>query len=277
MTVQNKIQNTYLDVIFEGRNKAYGSYVLRSTYAERMQRAGAFMLLLCALIIGYVFVSNRLQHKINLIQPILPLTMDTIAFTNVTIELPKPPVEIAPPPAAAKVKTAVYTAPEIVRNDQIKPELKLATQDELKTAVAGVSNQEGATGGNTSISGDKKGGSGGVEIEGSKGDAKSEIVNFAEVEPEFPGGKSALYAYLAEHVQYPSAALNAGKEGKVLVRFVINEDGSVSNVMVVRGFGYGSEAEAQKVINGMPRWRAGRNNNHPVKVWFQVPIFFKLN
>jgi protein TonB len=112
-------------------------------------------------------------------------------------------------------------------------------------------------------------------VEGGGFSAKIETV--VEQMPEFPGGEKALYEYLSNQIQYPTAALNANKEGKVLVKFVVNEDGSVTMVNAVRGFGFGSEAEGIRVVSAMPNWKPARNNGRAVKVWFQVPIFFKLN
>lgn len=278
MDTQLLLRSTYLDVIFDGRNKAYGSYDLRITYPQRMKRAGLFIFSLCLFFAAYTMWANR--TKPLTILP-LPSTMDTLTFVNLELDIPKEKIPLPEPPSTtASVNTEKFTIPDIIENNAVRDADLLATKKELEKAVAGNITMQGDSIGNESFdnvdkNGNGKGGPSVIEHGGSGFENKIETV--VEQDPEFPGGEKALYEYLSNHIQYPAAALSASKEGKVLMKFVVNEDGTVSRVEAARGFGYGSEDEGIRVVSTMPKWKPGRNNGRAVKVWFQVPIFFKLN
>ena len=94
--------------------------------------------------------------------------------------------------------------------------------------------------------------------------------------PEFPGGVEAMMKYLAINSRYPEIAKEKGISGKVLMQFIINEDGTVSDVKVIRGISPSIDKEAIRVIKSMPKWKPGYQDGKPVKVSFQVPIGFTL-
>jgi protein TonB len=94
-----------------------------------------------------------------------------------------------------------------------------------------------------------------------------------EKEPE---GREAFYAYISKHLKYPKAAQQAQAEGKVFVQFVINQDGSISDVQVIKGLGFGMDEEAIRVIQQAPKWVPGKQRGKPVKVRMALPIVFKL-
>jgi periplasmic protein TonB len=269
------LQSSYLDIIFNGRNKAYGSYELRTTYPQRMKKSGLFIFVFSMLFTVYSIWDNQSR-------PIPPMPIaqieSPIDISNVVLD--KPVISIEPPPVPQKpeLKTELYIKPDIVADNHVAEHEKLSTQEKLKNAVASNTTQTGTYIGDESfdLKNTKEGnGDGRSIVEGNS--FKSKIEKVVEQMPEYPGGEKALYEYLSNHIQYPTDALNANKEGKVLVRFVVNEDGSISMVEAAKGFGFGSEAEGIRVVSGMPKWKPGRNNGRAVKVWFQVPIFFKLN
>ncbi len=101
---------------------------------------------------------------------------------------------------------------------------------------------------------------------------------FVSVEqmPEFPGGINALRRYIAEHLQYPVLAQENEIEGTVIVKFVVGKNGAVSNVQVIRGVDPLLDSEAVRVVKSLPRFKPGYNNGHPVRVWYTLPIIFKL-
>ena len=103
-----------------------------------------------------------------------------------------------------------------------------------------------------------------------------EVVSFAEVEPEFPGGIEALYKYLADNIKYPEKAKADMIEGRVLVNFVIEKDGSVTNAKVLRSVSDEIDAEALRVVSAMPQWKPGMLQDTPVRVQYNLPIVFKL-
>ena len=95
--------------------------------------------------------------------------------------------------------------------------------------------------------------------------------------PEFPGGQPALFQYLSENVKYPVLAQENGIQGRVICQFVVNRDGSISNVEVVRSGGDPSlDKEAIRVIKSMPRWKPGKQRGKTVRVKYTVPVNFKL-
>ena len=105
---------------------------------------------------------------------------------------------------------------------------------------------------------------------------KTEIFEFVEQMPDFPGGEDALAAYLSKNIKYPKQANENGVQGRVVLNFVVNEDGDISDIKVVRGIGSGCDQEAMRVVNSMPKWKPGKQNGKAVKVSFSLPISFEL-
>lgn len=103
------------------------------------------------------------------------------------------------------------------------------------------------------------------------------IFNIVEHQPSFPGGTGAFYKFVQKKMKYPSQARRMGIEGKVFVQFVVDTDGSLSDVKVIRGIGAGCDEEAIRVLKMAPKWSAGRQRGVPVKVRMTLPITFKLN
>lgn len=105
---------------------------------------------------------------------------------------------------------------------------------------------------------------------------EEEIFTIVEKMPEFPGGYEALFSYLGKALTYPAMAKDAKIQGKVYVTFVVDRDGSIANVKVLRGIGGGCDEEAVKVIKGMPKWEPGRQRGKAVRVQYNLPINFIL-
>ncbi len=103
------------------------------------------------------------------------------------------------------------------------------------------------------------------------------IFTVVEDQPEFPGGEEARQRFLEQNLRYPQMAREAGIQGTVFVTFVVETDGSVTDVRVLRGIGGGCDEEAVRVVSMMPRWEPGRQRGQPVRVQFNMPIRFRLN
>ncbi len=103
------------------------------------------------------------------------------------------------------------------------------------------------------------------------------IFEIVEDEPEFPGGQQALQQYLRDNIRYPTRARESGVEGTVFVTFVVEPDGSITNVEVLRGIGAGCDDEAVRVVQNMPNWEPGKQRGQPVRVQFNLPVRFVLN
>lgn len=103
-----------------------------------------------------------------------------------------------------------------------------------------------------------------------------EIVIIPDVNPEFAGGEAKLYEYLGENIRYPDIARDGGITGKVLVKFVVEKDGSITNISVMRDIGGGCGEEAKRVVRGMPKWKPGKVGGRTVRSQFILPISFVL-
>ncbi|MCX6214635.1 M56 family metallopeptidase [Spirosoma sp.] len=104
-----------------------------------------------------------------------------------------------------------------------------------------------------------------------------EIFTVVEQQPEFQGGMKNLGAYLEQNLKYPEAALKANVTGRVFVRFIVTKTGEITDVQILKGIGYGTDAEAVRVVQNMPKWLPGRQNGHPVNVQYNLPINFQLD
>ena len=105
---------------------------------------------------------------------------------------------------------------------------------------------------------------------------KNGVYQIVEEMPQFPGGETKLMEYIAKNLTYPQEARDKGIDGRVFVAMVIEKDGSVSNVKVLRGIGGGCDEEAVRVISALPKWKPGKMKGEPVPVSYQIPINFKL-
>lgn len=106
---------------------------------------------------------------------------------------------------------------------------------------------------------------------------EEQIFTIVEDDPEFPGGQGALMQYLQSNLRYPTMAREAGIQGTVFVTFVVERDGSITDVRVLRGVGGGLDEEAIRVVRNMPQWTPGRQRGQAVRVQFNLPIRFVLN
>jgi protein TonB len=94
--------------------------------------------------------------------------------------------------------------------------------------------------------------------------------------PEFPGGDEELLRYLAQNIQYPKRAVDGNTEGRVLIGFIVNKEGEIDDVKVIRSIGDGCDEEAVRVIYKMPKWKPGKNNGRLVNVFYNLPVTFQL-
>ncbi|WP_255046587.1 M56 family metallopeptidase [Lacihabitans sp. CS3-21] len=106
---------------------------------------------------------------------------------------------------------------------------------------------------------------------------KREIFTAVEQNPEFVGGQAKMYQYLGENIKYPAAAQRANISGRVFVKFVVEDDGSIGDVNVMKGIGFGCDEEAIRVVKSMPRWKPGVQNGKNVRVYYNMPIVYRLD
>ena len=116
-----------------------------------------------------------------------------------------------------------------------------------------------------------------MEVKEEEEVVEEEVFLVVEDDPEFPGGLSALSQYLASNIKYPQLAKENNITGKVFVSFVVEKDGSVGQVKILRDIGGGCGAEAVRVVKSMPKWKPGKQRGKPVRTQFNLPVDFSLN
>lgn len=264
------------DVVFEGRNQAYGAYQLRQDYQQNLASAGGITVALCGLLLlgwatwkHFTPTTVALTHTTGIIDLIKPPIVPTI-------EKPKLAVLSPPRARAAATHPAPVTPTQVAKDDAPQPHL---TTPPPITAIP-----DGPTGPVTpgattpdpaALPGDTGGGPSGP-AEATAPPAINEPVVFVEKMPEFAGGQAALLRYLQSHLRYPGSALAAGVGGRVFMSFVVGTDGRISDVTILKGLGYGLDEEAQRVVRQMPAWTPGYQAKRAVAVRFTLPITFSI-
>ncbi len=252
----NVLASVRNQVVFEGRNKLYGAFVLRRDYVKRLMMAVGGSLIIVGLAISTPMIAAAFAKD--------DAEVDAKKIVDVNLELfeedkkeepPPPPVDIPPPP---KIETVQFTALEAVDEPVEEPP---PTQEILEETVAATTSQEG-----------EKGEEAPPEV------VNDEIMLFAAVEekPEFPGGEKKFYEYLGKNMKYPQMEAEQGITGRVFVEFLIDRDGSIADVKALRGVSPGLDKEAVCVIRAMPNWSPGKQNGRPVRVRYVIPVNFNL-
>ena len=270
------ISSDWVDLVFEGRNKAYGAYRLRKSTTKRniLAMVAVVLLLIVAFIILTVknFVDEQ-RAKVAMTQ-VAELT--NYKQPEKEAEVKQKKVEVEPERVVERVKSSIkFTAPVIKKDEEVKPDEELKTQDELmstKTAI-GTFDVKGNDDANGEILKAKE-----ViaEPEPPKHEEENKVFDIVEQQPLFPGGPAALMKYLSENTKYPVVAQENGVQGRVTVQFVVEKDGSISDVHVLRGVDPSLDKEAVRVVKSMPRWTPGKQNGITVRVNYRVPVLFRL-
>lgn len=270
------ISSDWVDLVFEGRNKAYGAYRLRKSTTKRniLAMVAVVILLVVAFIILTVknFVDEQ-RAKVAMTQ-VAELTNYKQPEKKADVKQKK--IEVEPERVVERVKSSIkFTAPVIKKDDEVKPDEELKTQDELmstKTAI-GTFDVKGNDDANGEVLKAKE-----ViaEPEPPKHEEENKVFDIVEQQPLFPGGPAALMKYLSENTKYPVVAQENGVQGRVTVQFVVEKDGSISDVHVLRGVDPSLDKEAVRVVKSMPRWTPGKQNGITVRVNYRVPVLFRL-
>lgn len=270
------ISSDWVDLVFEGRNKAYGAYRLRKSTTKRniLAMVAVVILLIVAFIILTVknFVDEQ-RAKVAMTQ-VAELTNYDQPKKKAEVKQKK--VEVEPERVVERVKSSIkFTAPVIKKDEEVKPDEELKTQDELmstKTAI-GTFDVKGNDDANGEI---LKAKDVIAEPEPPKHEEENKVFDIVEQQPLFPGGPAALIKYLSENTKYPVVAQENGVQGRVTVQFVVEKDGSISDVHVLRGVDPSLDKEAVRVVKSMPRWTPGKQNGITVRVNYRVPVLFRL-
>lgn len=265
MIKQDIFSNTWCDIVFDGRNKEYGAYLLRKH--DRTNTAIAILISTSVFLLGF-----SLPAIVKLLSPEeVVLTDHSIVWDPITINpppldkiLPPPPIE-SPKPLKSIIK---FTPPTPAPDEDVVE--SIPTPEELKDNNIGITTQEGDSLG-TEIN------LGPPTVLGKVDD--NEIFLVVEQNPEFPGGELELRKYMAQNIHFPKKEQEMGHNGgTVYISFVIEKDGKVANIEVVKGIAGGKnfESEALRVIKTLPDWKPGKQNGNPVRVKFVYPVKFVL-
>jgi len=261
--VSSTIRN---EVVFEKRNKKYGAYALRKNYDKNMM----FILFGLMFSLGAVYGAFNLVNRYDKNNIIKPLKDETITPIH-TPPIKKDEIIPMPTPPSPPVPTVPTTQfiPPIAENDIVED--SLPTQKELETVNAGEKTQIG----NPEI----------FKITLTDTEETPETVEVPDEEPtilvdeeaEFPGGYPGIMKFIQENFVIPSSVLDEGNGGRVVLRFVVEKDGQISNVSVIQSLSNDCDKAAIKVVQRMQNWKPAKNNGRVVRAWYTIPINVTLN
>lgn len=270
------ISSDWVDLVFEGRNKAYGAYRLRKSTTKRNILAMVAVVILLVVAFIILTVKNFVDEQRAKVAMTQVAELTNYDQPKKKAEVKQKKVVVEPERVVERVKSSIkFTAPVIKKDEEVKPDEELKTQDELmstKTAI-GTFDVKGNDDANGEILKAKE-----ViaEPEPPKHEEENKVFDIVEQQPLFPGGHAALMKYLSENTKYPVVAQENGVQGRVTVQFVVEKDGSISDVHVLRGVDPSLDKEAVRVVKSMPRWTPGKQNGITVRVNYRVPVLFRL-
>ncbi len=264
------------DIVFEGRNKEYGAYELRKiNYRYALISLGiaiaTYVLVVLLSQVEFKFLQNN-NEEID------------ISVKSTQVELPEdvpdveapPPPPPPPPPEAPQIKFVEM----VVKKDEEVADKEVTTQKELEdpNKNIGFENKEGDANAKPKISEPEpvKTGTGPVQPKKEEKTDDDFIFEIVEQQAEFPGGAAAMAQFIQKNLKYPEIALENGIEGTVVVEFVVERDGSITNIKVLKEIGAGCGNEAMRIVKLMPKWNPGKQRDMAVRVKMRAPIKFRI-
>ena len=244
----------WCELIFKGKNKAYGAFKMRSESPKRHNLAMVIVLVIA--LVGFSIPT--------LIKIATPKQKEVMTEVTTLSQLEEPEIKqeemkrvepVAPPPPALK-SSIKFTAPVIKKDEEVHED------DEINVK------------GN-----DEENGKDIADLKQVVTQAEPEpekVFDMVEQMPTYPGGNAELMAFLAKNIKYPTIAQENGTQGRVIVQFVVEKDGSIADARVARGVDPYLDKEALRVIQSMPRWIPGKQNGKAVRVKYTVPVMFRL-
>ena len=273
------ISNEWSDMMFENRNKEYGAYVLRRQTGRRNVISMITVLLLFAAVMIFMIAKNayeayQKEHAVmDQVTELSALTQQK--KKEAKVERKEIPVRQEQQQVVEKVKSSVkFTAPVIKKDDEVKPEDELKSQDEIM-------NSKVAVGALNVVGNDESG-----EVLKAKEviatepvkpkEEENKVFDVVEQMPSYPGGMGALMQYLSSHIKYPVIAEENGIQGRVICTFVVERDGSITDVKIAKSVDPSLDKEAMRVVSSMPKWIPGKQNGSAVRVKYTLPVTFRL-
>lgn len=274
MDTQKILNADILDIIFDGRNKAYGAYELRKNYNERLIKA--VLIVVAATIL--IFVGSMVSKSVT--KEKTEMIVQDVQLENIQQkEEPKPEPPPPPPPPKQeppKVEIAKFTPPKIVKDEEVKPEEKIKETEKLEDVKIGVVNQEGIK--TDVVAPPVEKGTGVVEAP--KVEKEDYDIEFKTVQREakFPGGTQAWVRFLERNLDSNVPNDNNAPPGSytVIVSFLVDKGGNISEVKAENDPGYGTAQEAVRVIRRGPKWEPAEQNGRNVIYRQRQSITFRV-
>lgn len=271
----------WVEMVFAGKNKEYGAYQLRKGTSGRNIKALLILVIAAALVGGFlawkVIEQKQAEEQQAYMEAMELAKLQQQAKKEEKKKEPvKPKIEPKKEIPVAR-ETQKFTAPVIKKDELVKAENQVKQMDKLDEKVAvGTENKEGTK--------DRLAEAVRSDIAvvapppppAPKPEVSNKVFDVVEEMPHFPGGAAALQAFLSSNTKYPVVAQENGVQGRVIVSFVVERDGSITDVRVVRSVDPSLDREASRVVRSMPRWSPGKQNGSAVRVKYTVPVVFRL-
>lgn len=254
------------ELIFQGKNKEYGAYKMRS---ESDRRHNTSMIIVAVVaVIGFSLP--------RLIEMVKPKQREVVTEVTTLSKLEKAEVKndikknepVEPPPA---LKSSIrFTAPVIKKDEEVKDEEQIKSQEELTNTKVAISIAD--------VKGNDEKGKDIADVKQAVTQQVEEEKVYTVIEqmPIFPGGEQELLNYINKNIKYPVIAQENGIQGKVILRFVVSKTGAVDKVEVVRSLDPACDKEAVRVVKTLPRFVPGKQNGVNVSVWYTLPVTYRL-
>ena len=273
MEVSKILNSNVLDIIFDGRNKNYGAYELRTQYNKRLTMAliitasAAFIIMLAS------FLSSKFEgssKKADLV--VKEIEMADIQQPEEKVEPPPPPPP--KPPDPPKIEMAKFTPPKVVKDEEVKPEEEMKEVEKLEDTKIGVVNQEGQK--DLGIVAPPVEDKGGV-VAAPKVEDEDKVFQKVEIEAQFPGGEKAWTKYITREItRYIDELQEAGKAGTCLVQFIVDKEGNISDVEALTMKGTKLAEICVNAIRKGPKWTPAEQNGRKVKAYRKQPVTFQM-
>ena len=274
------IDPKWVDMVFANKNKAYGAYQLRKGTSGRNIKSILILVVAAGIVGGFlawkVHADKVEQERIARMEAMELSKLQEQAKKEKKEDKPKVQPKIEIPEVRESQK---FTAPVIKKDELVKEENQVKQMDQLKKDVA-VSNvdQEGTKDRTVeAVRNDIAVNVPPPPVEAPKQEVKQEVENKVfTVAEQMPSFKGNVNQWLSQNLTYPAVAAENGIEGRVIVKFVVEKDGRVTDVQVVRSVDPALDREAVNTVKRMPKWNPGMNNGQPARVWFTLPVNFRL-
>ncbi|TAG69238.1 MAG: energy transducer TonB [Runella slithyformis] len=263
-------QSTLDDIVFEHRHQAYGAYDLRKSYNTTLRKA---LIIGCILFLLLFLLPTIFAH----LKPQAQFFEREVTLIDLPPPTDEQPAPVVPPPVETPpVNTVRNLIPEVMIDDQVQDETPPPTVEEFKDAVSGPETVEGSGEEPEIIAPTEPTAAPDAKAEAVEVEPETFFSGAVEIQPQFPGGVNEMAKFLGKNLRYPPQAAKASIQGRVYVQFVVMSDGSITDVVALKGIDFGCDEEATRVIKAMPKWRPGSQSGRPVRVRFNLPIAFTL-